>query len=101
MAAKIKLKLNVAKIPKERIFVGTKGKYLDIVCVENRDGQDQYGNDGFVKIDISKEAATNGEKGEIIGNWKYLGQKPPTAAAQNSTQSAPSPEVADDDIPWS
>ena len=95
------LKLNVTKIPKDRIFVGQKGKYLDLVLVENRDGPDQYGFDGFVKIDLNKAARDAGEKGEIVGNWKYVGQRPaqkPAGEAPRARtgQSTPPPRPAQD-----
>lgn len=72
----IVLKLDVLKIPKSRIFVGKKGKYLDLRLVENKDGEDQFGNAGFIAIDIPKSLRDAGDKGEIVGNWKHVGQKP-------------------------
>jgi hypothetical protein len=85
----IVIKLSVNKIPKERIFVGQKGKYLDLALIENKSGPDQYGNDGFVKIDVSKEARDRGEQGEIVGNWKHVGQKPAQKPAQQRPQRKP------------
>lgn len=67
----IKLKINCTKIPKERLFEGKNGKYLDLVLFEK---PDDYGNAGFVKIDVSKEARESGDNGEIIGNWKVIGK---------------------------
>lgn len=66
----IKISINVLKIEKDRLFVGKSGKYLDCVLVEK---PDQYGNDGFVSQDVSKEERAQGKKGTIIGNWKHLG----------------------------
>jgi hypothetical protein len=78
----ITLKINVSKIDKSAIFEGKNGKYCDFVLFENKDGTDQYGNDGFVTQDIGKERRLAGERGPIIGNWKNIGTKgnPPTSA---------------------
>ena len=72
----IKLNLNVEKIDKSALFKGTKGTYLDLTMFENRDGTDQYGNDGFVVQDIGKERRLAGEKGPILGNFKNMDQAP-------------------------
>jgi hypothetical protein len=58
------------------IHVGAKGSYMDLSLMDNRDGPDQYDNDGFVTVDIGKERRQAGEKGPIIGNWKWIGDRP-------------------------
>ncbi len=74
----ISMKINVTRITKDAMFKGEKGTYLDVACFVNKDGRDQYGNDGFVTQEVSKERREAGEKGPIIGNWKYLdAPKPP------------------------
>jgi hypothetical protein len=85
--------INVTKIEKKHIFPGKSGKYLDLVLFENRDGEDQYGNSGYVVQGIPKEARDAGERGPIIGNWK-AGKSAPKLAVQ-STQ----PE-SEDNIPF-
>lgn len=70
-----KLKIDVRKIAKEHLFQGTKGTYLDVTLLENKNGPDEYGNDGFIVQDVSKEAREAGVKGPIIGNWKHLQPK--------------------------
>lgn len=50
----IELKLTVSDIPKERIFVGKKGKYIDLVCVEMQK-PDDYGNTHTVYLRQTKE----------------------------------------------
>jgi hypothetical protein len=92
-------KLNVVKIPKEAIFVGEKGKYIDIVLMENNDGPDQYGNDGFVAMSVSKEDRLAGKKGVIIGNWKRVGGKKAQAPKAAQAQ-APEKPVDEDDVPF-
>lgn len=93
----IVIKLDVTKIPKERIFIGKKGKYLDLRLVENKDGPDQYGNDGFVAIDLPKEKREAGEKGEIVGNWKEIGKPAPKPQPRTAPQ-RPAPKPADPEL---
>jgi hypothetical protein len=64
-----------------------------MVLFDNKDGKDQYGNDGFVVQSVSKEARQQGVKGPIIGNWKRVGEdapKPKTTAP--APKSAPEKE---------
>ena len=65
-------KIDVTKIDKTGIFEGKKGRYLDLTLIENKDGTDSYGNDGFIAQELSKERREAGEKGPIIGNWRHL-----------------------------
>lgn len=103
----ILLKLTVSNIPKDRIFVGKKGKYLDLVLHENKDGPDQYQNDGFAAISVSKEEREAGVKGPIVGNWRHVGQKPAPAPPRPATgagravrQPDPMEPGDEDDIPF-
>lgn len=94
-------KIDVTKIPKEAIFIGKKGKYIDIVLMENKDGRDQYDNDGFIAMSVSKADREAGVKGVIIGNWKRVGQpqggsKAPAVPAP----SAPTKPEEEDDVPF-
>ena len=70
-----KLKIDVKKIDKQYLFQGAKGTYMDLTLMDNRDGTDEYGNDGFIVQDVSKEKREAGVKGPIVGNWKNVGQK--------------------------
>jgi len=70
-----KLKIDVKKIDKSALYEGAKGTYLDLTLMENRQGPDQYGNDGFIIQEIGQTRREAGEKGPIVGNWKHAGQK--------------------------
>ena len=102
-----RLKIDVKKIDKTLLFVGEKGLYMDLTLMDNRDGPDQYSNDGFIVQDVGKEKREAGIKGPIIGNWKYIGQRPATPApprqdAHNEAKAnayQPQPEEGDD-IPF-
>lgn len=85
----IQLKIDVTKISKPDLYQGKKGLYLDAILWENRDGQSQYGDDGYVTQGISKEKRDAGERGPIIGNWKHMEKKsdaPKAAAASNDSE---------------
>lgn len=86
----IRAKIDVKKISKELLFQGKTALYLDCTFMENRDGPDKFGQDGFIVQDISKERRDAGERGPIIGNWKHVGQKQaPPQQRQASSQPAP------------
>ncbi len=70
----IAISINLTKVPEGTTFKGKKGEYLNLLLVDNKHGRDEFGNDGFVKIDLPKEKRDAGERGEIVGNWKYLGK---------------------------
>lgn len=90
----IKLKIDVSKISKPDLYQGKKGIYLDAVLFENRDGQSEYGDDGFIVQGISKEKREAGERGPIIGNWRHM------EAAKAAPKAAASEDNADSDIPF-
>lgn len=84
------------------IFQGEKASYLSLTLMDNRDGVDQYGNEGFITIDIGKERRLAGGKGPIIGNWKHIGQRPSTQnTAPPPSRTATADHLdEDDDIPF-
>jgi hypothetical protein len=103
----IVIKIDVTKIPKEKIFIGKKGKYLSLVLFENKHGEDEYGNLGFCAVDTTKEERSAGEKGVIMGNWKEICSKP---AAKPQERAAAQPykrppvdanlDAPEDEIPF-
>jgi hypothetical protein len=95
-------KIDVTKLDKTHFFKGTKGIYADLVLIPNKDGADQYGNDGFVSQGVSKEARDAGKKGTIVGNYRKInrGTKNPGGPPQKA-QSKPEPDLGiDDDVPF-
>lgn len=99
----IAAKINVNLIDKAKLFPGQKGKYLDIILLENRDGEDQYGNAGMVVQDTSKEERVADKRGAILGNYKIIGRKepaqPPARREATPTMRAPKPVDPDLDAP--
>ena len=90
-----KVKINVTKIDKTATFIGAKGTYLDIVLIENKNGRDQYDNDGFVVQELPKARREAGEKGPIIGNYRLL-ESSQSQAAKNAPQSQTALQDSDD-----
>lgn len=92
----IKYKIDVTKIDKDLLYKGEKGTYLNGVFFENKNGTSEYGDDGYIVQDISKEARDRGEKGPIIGNWRHIQTKSTMAPKPAPATSA----AEDDDIPF-
>ena len=66
------LSIDVTKIDKSAIYHGKKGKYLEVVLLPGRNGEDQYGNSHMAVQGLPKERREGGEKGVILGNAKTL-----------------------------
>ena len=95
----IAINIDVKKIDKAALFIGKKGTYLNMTLMENREGVDQYGNEGFIVQDIGMPRRQAGERGAILGNWKTV--KPaqaPQAPVQPQAQVQADDEL--DDIPF-
>ena len=69
MADKIKVKINVSKIDKERLFKGKKGVYGDLVLIPTPSSK--FGTWGVVQ-ELKKEQRDAGEKSEFVGNADYM-----------------------------
>jgi len=106
MASIIKASINLNDIPKHKIIDGKKGKYLPITITLN-DELDQFGNQGPVMVEQSKEERESKAAKVYLGNVKVVwtngtnvnatprqdGGQPQTA----QRQSAPAPV---DDLPF-
>jgi len=90
----IAINIDVKKIDKAALFIGKKGTYLNMTLMENREGVDQYGNEGFIIQDIGMARRQAGERGAILGNWKTV--KP--AQAQVPQAQVQVQAQADDDL---
>jgi hypothetical protein len=102
MADKIlKLKIDVSKIDKSKLYKGEKGTYLDATFLFN-EAADQYGNNGMIVQEISKEDREAGQKGAILGNGKEFKPKGAAqpAAKPAAKQSGYTPIENDDDLPF-
>ena len=101
MASIIKASINLTNVPKDRIIVGKKGKYLPITITIN-DELDQFGNQGPVVVDQTKEERDAKEAKTYLGNVKVVwtnGNNVEPAPRDNApAQSAPVAE--DKDLPF-
>ena len=73
MASIIKASINLSNVPKDKIITGKKGKYLPITITVN-DDLDQFGNQGPICVDQSKEERDSKEAKTYLGNVKVYGQ---------------------------
>jgi len=67
----VKIKIDVTKIDKARLFKGSKGTYLDATIFLD-DDSDQYDNNGMISQEVNKEERESGVKGAILGNAKII-----------------------------
>lgn len=89
----IRLKIDVTKINKTKLYKGEKGTYLSCTILLN-DQADQYGNNGMIIEDTTKEEREAGNRGNILGNAKIAGQ------AQQTNSNPASTNAPDEDIPF-
>ena len=107
MASIIKASIDLNKIPKDKIFVGKKGKYLPVTITLN-DEVDQFGNQGPVVVEQTKEERETKTEKTYLGNVKVVWtngtnvdvaprDEAQAAPAMPQAQAAP---VVEDDLPF-
>jgi len=103
MAGIMKVNLNLDNIPKDKIYKGKKGSYLTVVVTVN-DDVDQFGNQGPVYVDQTKEERDSKEAKTYLGNVKVVwtnGDFPEPAPFAKDQHKAPEPaEETHDDLPF-
>ena len=102
MASIIKTSINLNEIPKDKIYVGKKGKYLPITITLNND-LDQFGNQGPVVVEQTKEERDAKAPKTYLGNIKVVwtdGNNVDRVPMDNQPAPAPAPAAADDDLPF-
>ena len=103
MAGIVKANINLDAIPKEKIYKGKKGRYLPISITIN-DEPDQFGNQGPVCVDQSKEDREAKADKTYLGNVKVVwtnGEFPEPPPNEGQTKQNPAPKVeAQDDLPF-
>ena len=100
MASIIKASIDVNKIPKDKIFVGKKGKYLPITITIN-DELDQFGNQGPVVVEQTKEERDAKAPKTYLGNVKVVWTNGTNveSAPRDGAPAAPAPKV-EEDLPF-
>ena len=104
MASIIKASIDLNKIPKEKIFVGKKGKYLPITITIN-DELDQFGNQGPVVVEQTKEEREAKAPKTYLGNvrvvWSNGTFPSPTPFEGGAPKAQPkAPVTKDEDLPF-
>ena len=101
MASIIKASINLNEIPKDKIYVGKKGKYLPITITLN-DEVDQFGNQGPVVVEQTKEERDAKTPKTYLGNVKVVWQNGANVdPAPRNDMPEPAPAAAPaDDLPF-
>ena len=108
MASIIKASINLNNVDKTKIINGAKGKYLPIVITLN-DEVDQFGNQGPIIIEQSKEERESKAAKVYLGNVKVVwsnGQNVDAAPREGEQgapapqRQAPAPQAPIDDLPF-
>ncbi len=97
MKVGLNVRINVSKIDKSKLYKGEKGVYLNMTTFVDLDQEDEYGNNGFISMEQSKEQRDAGEQSVILGNVKKFWVDGATASAPQSDMSL---EELDEDIPF-
>ena len=102
MASIIKTSINLNEIPKDKIYVGKKGKYLPITITLN-DELDQFGNQGPVVVEQTKEERDANVAKTYLGNVKVVwtdGNNVDTAPKDMNSAPASAPAAPEQDLPF-
>ena len=92
MASIIKASINLSSVPKDKIIVGKKGKYLPVTITIN-DDLDQFGNQGPICVDQTKEEREAKSPKTYLGNVKVVWTNGDNvAAAPREGAGAPPPQ---------
>jgi len=68
----INLSIDVTKLDKSRFYKGKKGTYAKLTCFVDTEETSQYGDNGTITQEVSKEDRDNGVKLPILGNAKIF-----------------------------
>jgi hypothetical protein len=101
MASIIKTSIDLNKIPKDKIYVGKKGKYLPVTITLN-DELDQFGNNGPIIVEQTKEEREAKADKVYLGNVKVVwtnGDNVAAAPREGQPQPAAAPAV-EPDLPF-
>jgi hypothetical protein len=102
MASIINGSIDLTKIPKDKIIIGKKGKYLPISITIN-DEQDQFDQDGPIVVQQSKEERESKQAKTFLGNVNVVWSNGQNVEAKIKTNGA-QPQIKagepEDDLPF-
>jgi len=101
MASIIKTSINLDAIPKDKIIMGKKGKYLPLTFTLN-DEVDNYGNQGPVTVEQTKEERDTKASKVYLGNVKvvWTNGKNVDAAPRDGQPQQTMSQPVEDDLPF-
>ncbi len=102
MASIIKTSINLNEIPKDKIIAGKKGKYLPITITLN-DEVDQFGNQGPVCVEQTKEEREAKTAKTYLGNVKVVwtnGDNVAVVPRDNAMQPQTAAAIEENDLPF-
>ena len=105
MASILKANLNLAAIPKDKIYKGKKGSYIPITITIN-DELGNYGDNGPIIVEQSKEEREAKADKTYLGNVKVVwtnGTNVATAPREGGAAAPPpqaAPAAVEDDLPF-
>ena len=100
MAGIVKANINLDAIPKDKIYKGKKGRYLPISITIN-DEPDQFGNQGPVIVDQTKEEREAKTQTTYLGNVTGVWTNGTVPERVNEGQPQAKPQtVAEEDLPF-
>ena len=99
MAGIVKANINLDAIPKDKIYKGKKGRYFPISITIN-DEPDQFGNQGPVIVDQTKEEREAKTEKTYLGNVKVVWTNGvfPDRATEGQPQAQP--QKVEEDLPF-
>jgi len=102
MASIIKASINLSEIPKDKVIIGKKGKYLPVTITIN-DEVDQFGNQGPIVVAQTKEEREAKQAKTYLGNVQVVWTNGDNVAAapRQDQPAAPQPAAASEvDLPF-
>jgi hypothetical protein len=103
MAGIVKGSIDLTKVPKDRIIVGKKGKYINVAITVN-DEEDQFGNFGPIIVDQTKEEREAKAPKTYLGNVRVVwsnGTFPSPGSFDGKPKAKPVQAAAkEDDLPF-
>ena len=90
MKIAVNFKVNLSKIDQSRCFNGQQGKYVDLTGFIDIDEVGQYGDNGTIAQQTSKEERDQGMKLPIIGNTTVFWRDDGQPVARKAEQQQPS-----------
>ena len=95
----ITISINLSKIPRDKIKVGTDGmKYCNFIVVERKE-PDAYGNTHYVAVGMTKEERQAGAEKIYCGSGKEYNPQPQQPVTPEAIDEMP-PIGEDDGLPF-